>query len=347
MEQDKFFSKYAKLSFLLSLLVVGIHTSTIYFYNLDQSNAFNRLTVYCIRYIQDYVAVVAVPCFFILAGALMFRNLNRANMKDKMKKRFFSLGLPYLFWNLIAFLFDWLLFSLPVFSKYISMREFTIPGNIFEFIYNIVFYKYNYFLWFVFVLIIYIIITPVFYVLLKYRPFAIIGLVVITIVMPYLGVYPSYLPYYFLGAFLGKYFFGFIEGDKTKIQRGICGLLLIILTCGSMITENKFLDQAVVKTIYLMLLAISFWIALDFLRESGSKWWTNTSFVIYSSQVIVSSSVCKLLYVMLPKSWFFALINFFGTLILSAFICAITSLILNKRVKFLYNIMNGFRKLKD
>ena len=259
MKNDEFFSKYSKITFLMSLLVVSIHTSTVYFYQLDTQIPINYFTNIILKYISESVAPVAVPCFFILAGALLFRDLQWANMAGKMKKRLLSLGIPYLFWNVMALLFNWILFSMPIFSKYFSLLA-KKQGKIVQIASLIVF----------------------------------IGLTLINV---FEGVGLNYIP--------------------------------------------------TIHTLYLIALVMSFWIGMDFLRSSKAKWFTNTSYMIYASQVIVASSICKILFLIFPKNWVFALINYFGTILFSALLCAITCFFLNKWIKPLYNVMNGFKKLNN
>lgn len=50
---------------------------------------------------------VAVPCFFVISGFLFFKktpDLSVSIYMEKMRKRFHTLVIPYLLWNLIAFL---------------------------------------------------------------------------------------------------------------------------------------------------------------------------------------------------------------------------------------------------
>lgn len=50
---------------------------------------------------------VAVPCFFVISGFLFFKKTPKLQFsiyKEKIRKRFHTLVIPYLLWNLIAFI---------------------------------------------------------------------------------------------------------------------------------------------------------------------------------------------------------------------------------------------------
>lgn len=52
---------------------------------------------------------IAVPLFFIISGYLFFQKFDGSfgAYKSKIKKRFSSLLIPYILWNLLAFFFYW------------------------------------------------------------------------------------------------------------------------------------------------------------------------------------------------------------------------------------------------
>ncbi|MFC1467315.1 acyltransferase family protein [Verrucomicrobiota bacterium] len=51
--------------------------------------------------LKNYIAGGAVPLFFLMAGYFSTKNMNSSNIKtlDFLKKRFYTLILPFLFWN--------------------------------------------------------------------------------------------------------------------------------------------------------------------------------------------------------------------------------------------------------
>lgn len=56
-------------------------------------------------FISEIIACVAVPLFFLISGFLFFyrlRGFNHAVYLSKLRKRFWSLFVPYLFWSFFA-----------------------------------------------------------------------------------------------------------------------------------------------------------------------------------------------------------------------------------------------------
>ena len=86
------------LRFPLCVAVVYIHSRP-----LDYMNGIYPLTERIYQIISVNIAGIAVPMFFFVSGFLFFYKVEQFNIdvyKYKMKKRFYSLIIPYLFWNL-------------------------------------------------------------------------------------------------------------------------------------------------------------------------------------------------------------------------------------------------------
>ena len=121
------------LRFPLALLVVSIHFNT----ELIESpttvgeNLYNIIT--CAG--SMVIARVAVPMFFLFSGYFYFYKVKEFTLKeytDKTKKRFKTLFLPYIYWNLIAFslfafkiLFDSCFNGEPIEEFYNYLKTFS------------------------------------------------------------------------------------------------------------------------------------------------------------------------------------------------------------------------------
>lgn len=55
-------------------------------------------------YYLEQVAVLAMSWFFMITGFLLYRDLTMKNYLEKIKRRVFSLLLPYLLWQTIFFI---------------------------------------------------------------------------------------------------------------------------------------------------------------------------------------------------------------------------------------------------
>lgn len=224
----------------LAFLIVLLHCFSLY-----------SVSDHPIRYnndLYDFVRIlctqglcrVAVPTFFIISGYLFYKKKEKwqwGTYKDKIRKRLFSLVIPYFLWNVIAVIF---LFSIEVMSiKKFSLTE--IASYFCEYISDLGYWRifwdnnlkdvegisnilnYNLYyggpinlpLWFIKDLFILSILSPVLYWLLRKIgiPFLTVMffLMVFSIWLPFTFVSPTSVFFFSLGGFLS------IKGE-TLIQ---------------------------------------------------------------------------------------------------------------------------------
>ena len=89
------------LRFPLALLIVFIHSYNSVWRGIE-TGSFPTIPYFCSRILPTF----AVPLFFAISGYLFFLNSKNFNLKtytEKLKRRAFTLFIPYLLWNLIAF----------------------------------------------------------------------------------------------------------------------------------------------------------------------------------------------------------------------------------------------------
>lgn len=97
-------SIFPQYSFLLSILVVLVHSTH---FSVEELQGVARLPFFENSFLEkwefffsEFLGQVAVPGFFFVSGYLFFHNLESLSQwGGKLKKRFFSYVLPYLFWN--------------------------------------------------------------------------------------------------------------------------------------------------------------------------------------------------------------------------------------------------------
>lgn len=123
-----------KLCFLLAALVVLLHCYNLYDYG-SGAITFDRSLYDFVRiFFTQGVCRVAVPTFFLMSGYLFFKNLEYWNNQEyvkKMKSRFWTLFIPYLLWNLIAFCFLFIIDVVSSLSQIHSLYDFIDRFNSF------------------------------------------------------------------------------------------------------------------------------------------------------------------------------------------------------------------------
>lgn len=132
-------NKISYLHFIMSVLVILIHS-------INNETRFEKFFS-----IDSGIGQFAVPLFFIISGFLFFRNLESVNdAVAKLKRRVYTLLIPYLLWNLIYYAIHLLLKP----GNGISMGEIIDAAFT---------YKYNPSFWFMYQLILLSIISPILY----------------------------------------------------------------------------------------------------------------------------------------------------------------------------------------
>ena len=132
-------NKISYLHFIMSVLVILIHS-------INNESRFERFFS-----IDNGIGQFAVPLFFIISGFLFFRNIKSMNdARLKLRKRIYTLLIPYLLWNLIYYMIHLLLKP----GSGISLAEIIDAAFT---------YKYNPSFWFMYQLILLSIISPIMY----------------------------------------------------------------------------------------------------------------------------------------------------------------------------------------
>ena len=186
MNMSKYLSRKIKFISLFSMLaVVFIHS-----YNYKDnfltpttsiSEGFNFFAMFE-YFISNGIARFAVPLFFVISGYLFFRNYT--SIKDsyakKLKSRFFSLIIPYCLWAFISALFMFGLTFISVTAKTDIVKE-SVTNGAFSLLTCFI-DPPAFQLWYVQQLIIFTIISPVFYLLIKNTK----GLILILFAVPWI-----------------------------------------------------------------------------------------------------------------------------------------------------------------
>ena len=159
-----FWHKKTILSFIAIIFVVIIHNSATNQYTSLPPDTITSFTTHLHNFLAYILGSVAVPFLFFISGVAFFRNYKPNLYFTKLKSRTKSILIPYLIWNIFGLLFA-IAYTYTPLSQLISGREAFTPTlpNILE---GIFLYKYNYPFWFMYTLIIFVILTPLFHLLL-------------------------------------------------------------------------------------------------------------------------------------------------------------------------------------
>lgn len=195
------------MKFLLILGVVLIHCDIYneYAFNISQTN----VGILLCHYISSVLCSICVPCFFVISGYLFFQDVDIFNVlvyKKKIKSRFATLFIPYVFWNTLCCIF------LFIKSRYLGMpglNVFLDNGSInwinfvkgYFYIEDANGFPYAFAFWFIRNLILFVIISPIARIISKSN----VMLVVFYFAYIFLDVYYYGFEWFVLGATLVRF----------------------------------------------------------------------------------------------------------------------------------------------
>ncbi len=317
---QNFFIKRSKVYLILSLMVVCLHVPSLNHYSLD--DGFGVIVESIISFLKS-VSQVAVPLFFLLSGAVFFRDYTLKSALQKYKNRIKSLVVPYLVWNLINMLFEFIC-SYTFISNYFVGREKTqiTLQNVLK---GIFLHEYSPPFWFVQNLIIFILLAPVFYMLLKNKIVGGISIASVT-VLYFFGIKipetifyrASSIIFFMVGAYIGIHYFSKLANDiknaNTKLLSAVLFFAVVFLDIVRGTFELTFLNR-LIPLIYLAE-CFFFWQAIDLIKLPKFKLERYT-FVTYAMHNTVVLCVAKLISLLLPQNSLMAALNWCLTYVIS------------------------------
>lgn len=341
---DYFWKKKTILSFVAIFLVIIIHSSATNQYLLPEDNLTS--TASFIRNLTAYsIGSIAVPLFFFLSGIAFFRNYSNKLYFKKLHSRIKTLLIPYFFWNIVGLLFA-VLYTYTPLSELITGREAfsPTPENILE---GVFLYKYNFAFWFLFYLIIFTILTPIFNLLLSKKWLALITATLLLITPLFIKNYNELnldcILFYFLGCYFGKYHLKEIT-KKAPLKLSLISLFttIILITIKLLQIYNILVLPDIVSELILITLLFSVWFSSDLLiNRIKKRAYHEEFFPIYTLHTYIIAIIVKLFCRLAPKTSLFLLINELVSPILTVTITIIVALLLRRLLPKFYSFIFG------
>ena len=353
--EKQYRNKITLMSFILAILVLIRHACNYTVYNISNSLFF---------YVQRFFTMltdIAVPTFFMLSGYLFFCNFNYSNLLNKYKKRVVSILIPYLIWSFLSYLYFLLLSSIPQIGKNLNSDNYVV-FSFTDMISSVLFGKYNAF-WFLQNLMVYIILAPIFFLILKNKHIGYTPAIVTLIIGFFLnkfnvqnnvnsgflkfilnGQLYSYFTLYLLGAYFGACFKDKLIGLKFKKTYCYIATFLIIIISVLRVITNDFATE--IFTLYYIIMAaqsILIWISLDFLRVSKCCWIFENSFFIYCTHSLILEGIEKLFFIIFKNTFHGAVIDFIFAPIITITIILLLSYFLSKYTPKIWKVICGGR----
>lgn len=353
LSMDYYWKKKTILSFVLSVMVTWIHTSAFeqYTLQLPYHAGMSEAVTVCGYFFQYTVCRVAVPLFFIMAGANFFRNYSRELYGKKLLSRARSLLVPYLVWNTLVMLF-YIVTSYTAISRFFTGRErFVLSlSNVVE---AVLFRKCNYVFWFMYDLIIYTILTPLFDLLTSRKWIGwlfTIGALFLPLLrlraFDVIRIDESYLVFYAFGCMIGKHYFHIFTERANGSVRAVsavaciaCMTLQMLHKCGVLILP------AVVMNALVLLFALAFWNVADAVVPAiRERTFMKSTMFIYALHPDVSAVIVKCIYLIGPEQMWMAFVNFGISAVLTVAVICVAAELLRRYLPKAYGVLAGFRQ---
>lgn len=327
-------NKIVYLSFLMALLIIIRHCTGISIYQ--------SLTG-CLYYFELFVehfSDLIVPMFFAISGFLFYQNYDSSKLISKWKTRYKSLVVPFIVWNVVGFLFAWLLLNIPGVSSVINRR---IPDyNLLTLVYDVfIDTRYNV-TWFIRNLIIYIVLSPLLFPIFR-------NLLGGSILLFSVLLISRSFDYYSILCYSAPYLLGAVMGVRCKdICQKRYGLRIRILAgtvlLSSMIIETYMDSSQCESMVPVRMLQIPLlWVSADFLAiDNKPFWWMKISFFIYCCHSLILESVEKLFWIGFHDSYLGALLDYFFAPLITFLIILFFAKIFREQ-RTIWYLLNGGR----
>lgn len=345
MHDNRIITLLTNLRLPLILGVIFVHSNILlYLPQTDSSIPVfrNFMTIW------DMLISLCVPTFFFISGYLFYRNglPDRHEFLQKLKRRWYSLIIPYIAWNLLGLIAVWvktLPFLAPEFPQYQGV--FKSVGTVLMGFYEMphIPYPYDFTLWFLRDLIIIVLCTPVITLLFRvFRQFTPLIFLVVPLFYPDLTASLAQPLFFFvLGCAVSIYDFK-LEFLYTK--PALVTLLFAISLALCLLYSNPLI--VTLRVVFGILWLISMAAHISFLRINESGIYNQAIFFIFACHGLYATVITKFsLLVFSPvDNSFKAFCAYFSIFILNVTLTFVIYIVCRRLFPRLTSLLTGGRK---
>lgn len=292
------------LRFPLACMIVLLHAQILEpeYRPMVASSGF----AYALRILlSEGICRIAVPAFFLISGYLFFIHLEKWNKSiwiGKMKRRFHTLFVPYVLWNLpgIAFLFVSPYFGAVTVAPGSLLSFFQENGWLHLFWDSYHGMPANSPLWFIRDLIVINLFSPAVFVFVKYsRQYGLCLLALLFILnlwIPLKGFSAIGFCFYSVGAFFAIFSRSLVETFRRVRWISYCGALVLLVT-STVLFGRHWSAEYILRIFQIFGVVAGFNLAASLMRnqEGLTARLAESSFFIYASHILLLSGVTFLL----------------------------------------------------
>lgn len=332
---------------MLFIGVMGIHTYNLDVYDLgrDSDTILSVIETFLYRLENG----TCVSFFFIISGFLFFRNFDLSMLRQKYISRGKSILIPYIIWNTIYYLYYVCMTRIPLIANIMSGDK-KMSVSIIDYVQYI--WSGYYTLWFLRELIWLILLTPLWYFLLKQRKNYLPEVILVLMLLVGLDIIHisgiNLNLYYISGAYWGLNYKSIMGRWQNRYLAELCDSRKKVLSVVSAVGLSVIIvygEKYIGRLWYNYLLFLLIWTAMDlFPFKSNVPWWIKCTFFYYCAHDLVLEAVEKAILLLGGKSIFMAWIDYIFAPVITLMILISAAWILRKWMPLVWNALSGGRK---
>ncbi|WP_455542980.1 acyltransferase family protein [Intestinibacter sp.] len=350
---DKYISnKIKNVSLFMTFFVVLLHSN-----NLESAQSVVSINSIVQNFIGQGIVRIAVPVFFLISGYLFFYNFTPTmeKWKYKFKSRFHSLFIPYVIWCTGWLVILYLVELVPA-GRAIFADRIIANYNLQELFLNTYVHPLPYQFWYISSLMLDVILTPVFYYIIKSLgkkslPIFVVIWFLYPISEMFGGIwilkifnYPFML--FGIGAALAinkvDLRFKNIENKHVTVL-GIIYILACLARTALMYTKLPLLDLA--ENVVILFGVPFMWLVYDKMSSIKNKKFSIAKYgiFIYFFHIPFQSILKKMWFKVMPLSDISSLIIFFVAPVITITVCVLVAMFLRRFMNRFYMVLTGGR----
>lgn len=332
MKKNTFRNTMFWYNFILCIFVIFIHAK----------NDAQPAEVLIVRLIAD----TGVAGFFLCSGYLFYKNYSYENMLQKYRSRITSVLVPYVLWNLLYYLFNIILCQIPKLRSLFPDKNasFSLSGII-DAIIN---YTWCPIFWYLQFLIIFILLSPVCYLLIKNKYIGVLTLSVLLLIIAtgntiiandMITSLGNWLFIYLSGAYLGIHFRTYVEEKEMRLPwlAASCTCTLIL----SYFYTN--VPSIFCNLLYFFSFVTSLWCVLRKLPLPEAKDWQKNTFMVYITHFLVVRTLNTVFGAVSADNSLLSLLLFFLMPVICFTLVHLAKLLCMKLCPAIWNVLSGSR----
>ena len=269
--------KLSWLQFLCSVMIIGLHTTFPSYFSITDP-VLLQVNVFA-RNLYD----AAISTFFFLSAYLLFRNAEKKTYVQVIRRRFWSLAVPYVLWNAVFY-------AHALLREYLTMGTLMNPPDALTVLKKLTVAPANSIFWFILTLLGLIVLFPLIRWAVRLKWPALIAAVLAfasVYLWPESFCYETmvyWLPVYLAGAYIGCW-------RRERFERlPQCRRRWMYPVLGAVWLALAFLRPHIswMHYAYWLPAALILWVLADGMASRRPcPWWAGCSFYLYCSHMVV------------------------------------------------------------